>query len=117
MEIVSPLVPMQDQSTYLCSSRSTISLRPVVSVIPTRVRPLCVLLGLCFLFVLVFPPFREILFIPFLAVLFTLPLLLFLLLPLLGLPLPLPLSCLPLPLSGLPLVLSSARPSICLINT
>ena len=53
-------------------TRPPVCVSPVVSVIPTRVRPLCVFLtGLCFLFVFVLLRFVKS-FLPFLAVLFAL---------------------------------------------
>ena len=65
---VVPLVPMLGQATNLFS----VCASPVVSVIPTRVRPVCAFLtGLCCLFVFELLQFVKS-FLPFLAVVFTL---------------------------------------------
>ena len=69
---------MQGQSTNLCSSRSTTSPNPAVSVVPTRVRPFCAWTGLCFLRVVV--PLHLV--CPFLSWCLPFPLFLFLPIPL-----------------------------------
>ena len=114
MATVVLLVPMQDHSTNLCSSRSTTSLRQSRFQRGPNSCPstLCVFDRFVCLVCLRAPPFREIL-LPFLAVLFALSVVLA---PLLGLLLSLPLSCMHVPLPDLPLVfIVRARPSTRLI--